>query len=125
MQTISPQKSASPRIELYSTVPHLTSTTHFLQPPVYLNSLTDQRFAQALPWQNPHDYYFPQSLLLQPLNHLLILLHHLLGLIHTSIICTDLYNNRVLLTSLLYLWNHLLDSSSRLTHRAKPRTLLL
>src|SRR6218665_328541 len=83
MQTISPQKSASPWIELYITVPYFTSTTHFLQPAVHLNSLAVQRFTQVLPWQNSHDHYFPQSLLLQPMNHFLILLQHLLGLIHT------------------------------------------
>src|SRR6218665_2781354 len=83
MQTISPQKSASPRVELHITVPYLTSTTHLFQSPVYLNSLAVQHFTQILPWQNTHDHYFPQSLRLRLLYHLFVLLHHLLGLIHT------------------------------------------
>src|SRR6218665_83585 len=100
--------------------------THLLQPPVDLHSLAFQRFTQVLPWKNPQYHYFPQSLLLQPLNHLRVLLHNLLCLIHTQIICTDLHNNRPLLvTSLLNLWNHLLYSSSWFTHCVKSHTLLL
>src|SRR6218665_3003942 len=126
MQTVSPQISASPRVKLHLAVPYPTITTHLFQPPVNLHSLAFQRFTLVLPWHDPHYHYFPQSLLLQPLNHLLVLLHHLIHLIHTQIIRTDLHNNRLLfVTSLLNLWNHLFYSSPRLTHSAKPRTLLL
>src|SRR6218665_2682714 len=117
MQTVSPQIPASPRVELHLAVPYPTITTHLFQPSVYLHSLTFQRFTEVLPRQNPHYHYFPQPFLLQPLNHLLVLLHNLLRLIHTQIICSNLHNNRLLLvTSLLNLWNHLFNSSSWFTH---------
>src|SRR6218665_2280987 len=104
MQTVTPQIPTSPRVELHLAVPYPTITTHLFQPHVYLHSLTFQRFTEVLPRQNPHYHYFPQPLLLQPLNHLLVLLHNLLRLIHTQIICSNMHNNRLpLVTSLLNL----------------------
>src|SRR6218665_56170 len=90
MQTVTPQIPTSPRVELHLAVPYPTITTHLFQPPIYLHSLTFQRFTEVLPRQNPHYHYFPQPLLLQPLNHLLVLLHNLLRLIHTQIICSNM-----------------------------------
>src|SRR6218665_165546 len=99
-----PKIPTSPRVELHLAVPYPTITTHLFQPPVYLHSLTFQRFTEVLPRQNPPYHYFPQPFLLQPLNHLLVLLHNLFRLIHTQIICSNLHNNRLLLvTSLLNL----------------------
>src|SRR6218665_2170633 len=63
---------------LNSTSQYLTlPSPHIFQPPDNPHSLALQRFTQVLPRQNPHYHYFHQSLLLQPLNQLLVLLYHL------------------------------------------------
>src|SRR6218665_3380563 len=59
MQTVTPQIPTSPMDKLHLAVHYPTITTHLFQPPVYLHSLTFQRFTEVLPRQNPHYHYFP------------------------------------------------------------------
>jgi len=37
-------------------LPYLTFSTHFLQSPVYLNSLAVQRFTQVMPWKDTQPF---------------------------------------------------------------------